>query len=35
MAKADKGLLGINLCNKMVYVKFFNFNKNKLNNNKP
>ena len=35
MAKADKGLLGINLGNKMVYVKFFNFNKNKLNNNKP
>ena len=31
MAKADKGLLGINLGNKMVYVKFFNFNKNKLN----
>ena len=29
MAKADKGLLGINLGNKMVYVKFFNFNKNK------
>ena len=35
MAKADKGLLGINLGNKMVYVKFFNFNKDKLNNNKP
>ncbi len=35
MARADKGLLGINLGNKMVYVKFFNFNKNKLNNNKP
>ena len=35
MARADKGLLGINLGNKMVYVKFFNFNKNKENNNKP
>ena len=35
MARADKGLLGINLGNKMVYVKFFNFNKNKLNDNKP
>ena len=35
MAKADKGLLGINLGNKMVYIKFFNFNKDKLNNNKP
>ena len=35
MAKADKGLLGINLGNKMVYVKFFNFNKDKFNGNKP
>ena len=35
MAKADKGLLGINLDNKMVYVKFFNFNKDKINGNKP
>ncbi len=35
MARADKGLLGINLGNKMVYIKFFNFNKDKLNNNKP
>ena len=35
MAKADKGLLGINLGNKMVYVKFFNFNKDKINGNKP
>ena len=35
MVRADKGLLGINLGNKMVYVKFFNFNKNKENNNKP
>ncbi len=35
MAKADKGLLGINLGNKMVYVKFFNFKKDKINGNKP
>ena len=35
MAKADKGLLGIILGNKMVYVKFFNFNKDKFNGNKP
>ena len=35
LAKENKGLLGINLGNKMVYVQYFNAKKDKNNNNKP
>lgn len=35
VSKEHLGLLGINLGNKMAYVKYFNYDKNKPNGNKP